>query len=182
MKKILASVATFAAVVTGFATSVYAAGTNSGTGGSSAAADFNSVHTGSVSPTCSLDVTDGALPTASGLVSSLTTPAASKGKISTVCNSTTSTLAVTVETPGTSNLAAAAIGGYSETFELTGGTGAYSSGLTTGFGTTYNKTDLSNNYSSGASTVDVTAKVAVASANILPSGNYTVKVKATVTP
>lgn len=183
MKKILASVATVVAL-TGFASAAHAAGDNTGTGGSSAAVTFDSVHSGSVAATCSLKVDDGVLNTSgAGLVSSLTS--ATKGKISTVCNSATSNLVVTIDpmaSAASGDVIAAGITGYARTFELSGGSGAYASGLTGGFVTTDGKTNLTNGYSATASAVDVTAKVAVSNTFVLPAGNYTVNVKATVTP
>lgn len=178
MKKILASVAALAAV-TGFASNAFAAGDNSPSG-SSSAASYTSDHTGSVTPTCSLKVTDGALPTV-GLSSSLTS--STNGSIETVCNSMASTLAVSIDntSPNTGNLLAAGVSGYAQTFQLSSGSGAYST-IPAGFVTTYNQTDLSNGYSAIPSTVAVTAKVAVGSGFNLPGGAYTVKVKATVTP
>jgi hypothetical protein len=182
MKKILASIATVVAL-TGFAAGAHAAGDNTGAGGSSAAADFNSVHSGSVSATCSLKVDDGALPTAAGLVSSLTST--TKGKIATVCNNATSKLDVTIDNSvaaAAGNALAAPLTGYAQSFELSGGTGAYSAIVPSFTVGPLAQSNLSNAYSATASTVDVAAKVAVDSTLILPAGAYTVNVKATVTP
>ncbi len=180
MKKILASIATVVAL-TGLAAGAHAAGDNTAAGGSSTAADFNSEHTGSVTPTCSLKVDNGALPATAGLVSSLTST--TKGKIATVCNSATSNLAVSIDstTPAAGNVLAATLTGYLESFELTGGTGPYAA-IPAGFITTSTTSDLTNGYSATAATVDVAAKVAVGSTFNLPAGAYIVKVKATVTP
>jgi hypothetical protein len=179
MKKILASIATVVAL-TGFAAGSHAAGDNTGAGGSSTAANYNSVHSGGVSATCSLKVDDGALPTNAGLVSNLVSSV--NGKIATVCNNATSKLDVTIDAsaaPG--NALAAALAGYNQEFFLTNGIGAYPA-PNTGFLTSLTQNNLSNGYSSTASTVDVGAKVSVGSGFNLPAGAYTVNVKATVTP
>jgi hypothetical protein len=184
MKKFIAVIAAVASVVA--STSIANAGGTNAPGGSTAAANFTSVFNGSVAGTCSLTVMDGTLPTNQGFVSSLTTVAGGEGKIKTVCNTTTSTLNVTLD-PGVAPVQA----GYVEEFALTAGTGAYALGGTatvvgpapaTFAAGDRDYTDLSNAFSATESVLDVTAKGSVAPANLLAAGNYTINVKATVTP
>jgi hypothetical protein len=176
MKKILASVAAIA-TLTGFASSAHA-----GSGGVqtiTGLTPYTSVHTGSVTATCDVEVKDGALPTGQGLINNMISN--TKGLISTVCNNAGSNLAVALGTTGTT-APVSGIAGYAETFKLDNANGAYTGTAMTAFGTSYTKTDLSNAYSATASTLDVTAKVGVPSGSNLPSGSYTVNVVATVTP
>jgi hypothetical protein len=181
MKKILASLIAISTVV-GFASASHAGGSNA-PGGNTVATNFTSDHTGSVDGTCSLTVVNGVLPNNQGFVSSLTST--TKGSISTVCNTTTSTIAVKLDTG-----VAPTQPGYVEEFQLDAGTGAYpagaaGAGVSGGFqGTayTYNKIDLSNGFSGIPSTMDVTARGSVTTPQILAAGSYTIKVKATVTP
>jgi hypothetical protein len=172
MRKILSAlIAAFA--VAGFTSSASAAGNDPGFG---TATDFDSIHTGDVVATCSLDVTDGALPTGQGFVNSLTST--TKGKISTVCNSVGSTLKVEL-VPGVHPTQP----NYTERFRLNGGTGAYATGLPSGFiAGPYNKTNLSNGFSSAISKIDVTARASVPTSQVLAVGTYTINVRATVTP
>ncbi len=179
MKKFIASVAVLA-IAAVCAPSAYAAGDNATAGGSTTAASFDSIHTGSVAGTCSLTVTDGALPTGQGFVPSLTST--TKGKISTVCNTTTSKL----ETSATG--VTTALGGQAATYKynLNNGSGAYSA-VNTGL-VAVNAvpavvvSNLSNGMSSSVSNLDVTAEVAAPATQNLAAGNYTVTVTATVTP
>jgi hypothetical protein len=172
MGKTLSSLIAVSALA-GLATAASAAGNDPGFG---TATGYDSIHTGSVVATCSLDVTDGALPTGQGFVNSLTST--TKGKISTVCNSTGSTLKVELA-PGVHPVQP----NYTERFRLTGGTGVYATGLPTGFiAGPYNRTNLSNGFSSAVSTIDVTARASVPTSQVLAVGTYTVNVKATVTP
>jgi hypothetical protein len=170
MKKILSALIAVSAVA-GFAGAANAAGNDPGFG---ATTGFDSIHTGDVVATCSLDVTDGALPTSQGFVSSLTST--TTGKISTVCNSTGSTITVTLGTgvaPTQPN--------YTQDFKLDNGSGAYNT-VSTGFISAYNQTDLSNGFSSVASNLDITARASVPTSQVLAAGTYTVVVNATVTP
>ncbi len=176
MNKILASLITISTIA-GLASAAHAGGGNA-PGGSSSAASFTSSHSGSVSGTCSLAVTDGVMPINQGFVSSLTST--TKGSIATVCNTTSSNIAVTLD-PGLSP----AQPGYVEEFQLDGGTGAYPANASGGFqptGYTYSLTDLSNGFSGIASTMDVTARGSVPTPQLLAAGAYTINVKATVTP
>ncbi len=183
MKKIIASVAILA-VAAVCAPSAYANGDNSAAGGSTTAASFDSIHTGSVAGTCSLAVTDGVLPTGQGFLSSLTST--TKGKISTVCNTTTSKL----ETSATGVTTALGGQAVAYTYKLDNGNGAYFGVNTVGPGgftavnpvSAVRKNDLSNGFSSAVSTLDVTAKASVPTSQILAAGNYTVTIVATVTP
>ncbi len=154
------------------------AGGNNIPGGSTTSANFTSNHTGSVAGTCSLTVVNGQLPTNTGFVSSLTST--TPGTISTVCNTTTSTIAVNLIAGS-----APAQTGYAEQFRLLNGTGAYPPNPSGGFqgsGYTYTKTNLSNGFSGIPSSMSVVARGAVAPVKILAAGNYVIRVQATVTP
>jgi hypothetical protein len=176
MKKILFS-ATVVSAVLGLTTHAYANGTSNGFTSSTS---FSSLHSGSVNSTCSLTVTDGALPVNQGFTSTLTTPNTNKGKISTICNSSNSSIKVEIDSVASIHPTQP---NYNEDFELSGGTGAYSAGLPVGFGQTpYLKTNLTNGFSTTASTIDVRARARVPLNQYLSAGNYTVSIKATVTP
>ncbi len=171
MKKFFAIFIALSSIATG----AQANGDNTGSGGSSAAESFNSVHSGAVIATCSLKVEDGALPNNQDLVNNLTS--STLGKISTVCNSAGSNLLVNLDTgvaPTQPN--------YQELFKLNAGTGAYPVAAMSGFGSTYSKANLTNGYSNTPSTLAVTARAIVPTTQVLAAGTYTIKVKATVTP
>lgn len=174
MRKFFASFIT-TIVLSSLASATYASGDNTGSGGSSAAASFNSVHSGSVIATCSLKVEDGALPSNQDLVNSLTS--STLGKISTVCNNTGSKLSVSLDTGS-----APTQPNYSQFFRLNGGTGAYSGFNMSSFATTYTRDDLTNGYSKTPSTLDVIARAFVPTTQVLTAGTYIIKVKATVAP
>jgi hypothetical protein len=174
MRRIFASFITFIAL-SSLASGAHANGDNTGAGGSSSAASFNSVHSGGVIATCSLKVEDGELPNNQDLVNSLTS--STLGKISTICNSAGSNLSVSLDT----GVAPTQLN-YSELFKLNAGTGAYPVAAMSSFGTTYSKTNLTNGYSNTPSTLAVTARAIVPTTQVLASGTYTIKVKATVTP
>jgi hypothetical protein len=139
-----------------------------------------SVQSGAVSPTCSLVVKDGSLPSGADLTPSLVTndSEVDAGKISTICNGVGSTLKVELIAgvhPAQLNL--------TEQFQLTKGTGAYPANPASSFSANpYNKINLTNTYSDAASTIRVRAKVFVPNAQNLVSGTYTVNIRATVTP
>jgi hypothetical protein len=139
-----------------------------------------SVHSGTVTPTCSLVVVNGSLPLDETLTPNLTTnnSSADAGKISTVCNRAGSTLKVELTTgsfPPQPNI--------TQHFLLSNGTGAYASGLPTTFAaTTYNKTNLTNSYLSSTSDIRVRARIFVPNTQNLAAGSYTVNILATVTP
>jgi hypothetical protein len=168
MKIFLASLITVAAVA------IFASTAHADTG--------TSTHTGDVAGTCTLDVTDGALPTDQGLVTQLSTPTGDRGTISTVCNTTGSNIIVSLGV-GSHPVQA----GYYERFKLTNGNGAYlstaapypSSGFTA---VSYTKSDLSNGFSSTASTMKVSAQAGVPSGRYLAAGDYTVVLDVSVTP
>ncbi len=178
MRKIIVSIATIL-TLSSIASLANANGSNVSGGGSSTSANFNSNHTGTVAATCSLDVLDGTLPVGQDFTSSLITTG-TLGKISTVCNSPSSNLSVSI-VPGTHPTQP----NYSESFKLTNGTGAYLTSSMTSFLVspgTYSKTNLANGYSSSASTLNVLAKASVPPSQVLAAGNYIVNVKVTVTP
>lgn len=143
-----------------------------------------STHSGSVTATCSLVVTDGTLADQEDLSSVIETPNAlsTRGLISTVCNSPLSTLTVSLDTPihpPQQNV--------TQSFRLSNGTGAYSgiivpnnpSGFTS---INYQKINLVNTFASAVSTIAVRARIAVPPTQNLAAGSYTAKVVATVTP
>lgn len=176
MKKFIAVIAAVASVAA--STSIANASGTNAPGGATAAANFNSVFTGSVAGTCSLTVTDGTLPANQGFVSSLTTVAGSEGKIATVCNTTTSKLDVSLA----AGTAPTTQTGYVQQYSLTSGTGAYAATNIpfTAAATTVN--NLSNGFSSTPSEVLVSAKGSVPTTQVLQAGTYTINVTATVTP
>jgi hypothetical protein len=150
-------------------------------GFSPSASAQTSVSSGAVNPTCSLTVTDGNLPQDEIFTFNLTTSntSADRGRISTVCNSTSSTLRVELS-PGVHPPLQP---GLTESFALNVGTGAYAAGLPTAFRTIpYTKTNLINTYSSAASEIGVRARVSVPSTRFLAAGDYTVNVRVTITP
>lgn len=165
MKKIIASLVALSAVA-GFASAA-----------SAQTAPATSVHTGSVTPTCTLVAAPGTFPT-TGLSNMMTSTG---GSFSTVCNTTASTL--TLSAGATATLpAGSATAGVTTSFDVApGNTGAYSS---VAAGTTV-VNDLSNSFSSTASVLNVAAKVAATTGKNLPSsgtGGYVVNILATVTP
>lgn len=175
MKKLFLALLLTTSVSIGWSSAAEAGGSNI-PGGSLSIASYNSNHSGSVAGTCSLAVVDGILPINQGFVSSLTST--TKGKISTVCNTTSSSLTVKLVAGSAPSQA-----GYAETFKLDGGTGAYFTGLPNGFNsTTYTKNNISSGFSGIASNINVTARGAVAPSKLLAAGSYTIKVQATVTP
>jgi hypothetical protein len=164
MKKILASLIALSAVA-GFA--------------SSASADTaTSVHTGSVTPTCTLGKTDGTFPT-TGLASSMTSTG---GSFLTTCNTTASSLTLSAGAAPTLP-AGSGVAGVTTSFDVVtaGSTGAYA-GVAPG---TLIISDLSNTYSSTNSVLNVAAKVTAGVGKNLPSsptGGYVVNILATVVP
>jgi hypothetical protein len=139
----------------------------------------NSVHSGTVSPTCSLLVKDGSLPLDETLTTNLTTnnDPDDAGRISTICNRASSTLKVELVAgvrPSQLNI--------TEHFRLSNGTGAYNGVVRDFSATAYNKTDLTNLYSSSASDIRVRARIFVPNTQNFAAGDYTVNILATVTP
>jgi hypothetical protein len=174
MRSILASIAII--FVLGSTIESVRAGSN-GTQTVSSATPYTSQHAGTITPTCTIDVKDGELPTDQEFVTSLITIASNRGKISTICNSNTSGLVVTLA-PGS----APPQPNYTEDFRLINGTGAYSGTSMTTYGTNYSKLDLANNYSNTASVLDVIARGKVLNGYYLAPGTYTIRVRATITP
>jgi hypothetical protein len=174
MRKILASIATI--LVFNSLAGVALAG-SIGTQTISTPTGYDSVHSGTVTATCTVNVKDGELPTDQELVTNLVTIGSNRGKISTVCNNASSSLLVTLATGS-----APAQPNYSEDFKLINGTGAYPVAPMSGYGTTYSKLNLINGYSNTPSTLEVVARAKVLAGYYLAPGTYTVKVKATVTP
>jgi hypothetical protein len=135
---------------------------------------------GSVTGNCTIEVTDGALQTNAGFVNSI--ESATKGKITTKCNTKASSLTVKLDSSASETLSNGQI--ITRGYKLDGGTGAYLSRPNqTVFGTAdTTKSDISNNFSAIASTLDVSTQVKAPSGQLLSGGSYTVKVKATVSP
>lgn len=141
-------------------------------------APATSVHTGSVTPTCTLTPVAGTFPV-TGLANSMTSIG---GSFSTVCNTTASTLVLSAGATPTLPTGSTTAG-VTTSFDVVpaGSNGAYS-GITIGTTTVL---DLSNSYSSTASLLNVAATVTAATGKILPAsaaGGYVVNILATVTP
>jgi hypothetical protein len=187
MKKILSALIA-ATAVAGFASAASANGAGNVVSGSGGA---NSVHTGPVNPSCSFAITDGTLSGAPVLPQSINSSGA-PGTISTVCNSTLSTLDVSLGAVPASNPAQGATATYYQNFGLNTGSGAYAAvnvplaAPGTASSAAVQIVNLSNGMLSAPSTVNVVAQASVDSAHVLaataPGAVYTVNVLATVTP
>lgn len=128
---------------------------------------LDSVHSGSIVETCSLAIEQ-------DLVSNL---ALATGKISTVCNTPSSTLIIRLD-----DGSALAQSNDTKLFYLFGGTGAYADVPNTSVfvATPVTTINLSNGFSTTPSTISVQTK-SVASTSSLASTD-TIKINATITP
>jgi hypothetical protein len=164
MKKILASLIALSTIV-GFASAA-------------SAQTATSVHSGSVTATCTITSTAGTFANP-GLSNAMTSTGES---FSTVCNSAGSKVDLTksAESLAGGDAAVVAAAGVTSTIGAVtaGSNGAYS-GITGGATT---KADLSNGYSSTLSLLNVAATATAGSDKYLPSGAYSVTILATVTP
>jgi hypothetical protein len=190
MKKILSALIA-ASAVAGLATSASASLPPTLTTGTPPTVSGTSVFTGNSAPVCELNVIDGSLANATGLVTSLSNTASGQGQILTRCNTASAKLVVELDNHVAYTDDPLAVNGGQGTglvreFALSTGTLAYASGYAANFTTlaatpiTFNAVNHANDIN--ASSIKVDAKVSAPSGQNLAAGIYTVRVKATLTP